>query len=196
VSPDDLLVIYLSGHGLRDADHGGYYYVSADAKLSDLLSGQYADCLSFSDFAAMFADIPCRKLVILDTCHSGAVLPLDQRELKAALRVLQDDLMFTLTATEGGQEAVEDRQKRLGRFTFHLLEGLRGAADQVAGDGNHEVSLQELVRYVKLSVSSESSTDTSGPRQFPTAGPLELLEHAEVPLTTVDRTSGPTKEKS
>src|SRR5690606_14177355 len=87
VSPDDLLVIYLTGHGLRDAEQGDYYYVSADAKLSDLLSGQYADCLSFSDFARIFADIPCRKLVILDTCHSGALLPLDQRELKAALRV-------------------------------------------------------------------------------------------------------------
>jgi WD40 repeat protein len=183
ISPDDLLVIYLSGHGLRDVDSGGYYYVSADAKLSDLLSGQYADCLSFSDFAATFAKIPCRKLVILDTCHSGAVQPLDQRELKAALRALQDDLMFTLTATEGGQEAVEDREKRLGRFTFHLLEGLRGAADRVTGDGNQQVSLDELIRYVKLTVPAESAAETSGPRQFPTAGPLELIQHADVPLT-------------
>jgi WD40 repeat protein len=186
VSPDDLLVIYLSGHGLRDADQGDYYYVSADAKLSNLLSGQYADCFSFSDFARIFADIPCRKLVILDTCHAGAVLPLDQRELKAALRVLQDDLMFTLTATEGGQEAVEDREKRLGRFTFHLIEGLRGTADQVTGNGDQEVSLRELVNYVKLSVSSESSADRSGPRQYPTAGPAELLEHADVPLSRKD----------
>ena len=184
VSPDDLLVIFLSGHGLRDVDEGGYYYVTADAQLIDLLSGQYADCLSFSDIAATFAEIPCRKLVILDTCHSGAIQPLHQRELKAAVRALQDDLVFTLSATEGGQEAVEDREKRFGRFTFHLLEGLRGAADQLAGNGDRQVSLDELIRYVKATVAAESSADSAGPQQFPTAGPAELIEHVQIPLTT------------
>jgi WD40 repeat protein len=184
VSADDLLVIYLSGHGLRDTDNGGYYYVTADANVTDLMSGQFGDCLSFSDFAARFAEIPCRKLVVLDTCHSGAVQPLSQRELKAALRALQDDLMFTLSATEGGQEAVEDREKRLGRFTYYLLDGLQGAADRVAGDGDREVSLDELIRYVKLTVSAESAKDPSGQVQYPTAGPLELLDHVNVPLTS------------
>lgn len=183
VRPDDLLVIFLSGHGVRDPLAGGYYYVTADADYGNIRSGQLADCLSFENFS-VFAKIPCRKLVILDTCHSGAIQPLEQRELKAALRALQDDVFLTLSATEGGQEAVEERSRRFGRFTFRLLEALRGSADEAStgvGNGDGRVTLQEVVRYVQRTVASDSARDSHS--QFPTAGPDDLLEIADVPLT-------------
>jgi hypothetical protein len=182
VRPDDLLVIFLSGHGVRDPLAGGYYYVTADADYDDIRSGRFVNCLSFEDFG-QFGAIPCRKLVILDTCHSGAIQPLEQRELKAALRALQEDVFLTLSATEGGQEAVEERTKRFGRFTFRLLEGLRGAADQTTGNRDGQVSLPEIVAYVQRTVAADSARDAQG--QFPTAGPSELLELVNVPLTLV-----------
>lgn len=183
VRPDDLLVIFLSGHGVRDPLAGGYYYVTADADYGNIRSGQLADCLSFENFS-VFSKIPCRKLVILDTCHSGAIQPLEQRELKAALRALQEDVFLTLSATEGGQEAVEERTRRFGRFTFRLLEGLRGSADLPSagvGNGDGQVTLQEVVKYVQQTVAADSARDSHA--QFPTAGPDDLLEIADVPLT-------------
>ena len=180
--PDDLVVIYLSGHGLRDEAADEYYYVTARAHYADLMSGQYADCLSFKDLAK-FADVPCRKLVILDTCHAGAVQPSTQRQLKTALRALQDDVMFTLTATEGGQEAMEDRQKGYGRFTFRLVEALRGKADlEIAGDRNGVVTLSEAFQYVRKNVVKDSLG--SEVEQHPTLGPAELLEFVRIPLTS------------
>jgi WD40 repeat protein len=180
VSPDDVLVVFLSGHGLRDADSNEYYYVTAGARLADMMARRYGDCLSFEDLA-VFADIPCRKLVVLDTCHSGAVQPLDQHDLKTAVRALQEDLAITLTASDGSQEAVEVKEQKHGRFTYFLLQGLSGAADQHAGDGDHVVTFRELAGYVQRQVQEASLQDAF--RQFPTVGPAEVLPYIELPLS-------------
>jgi WD40 repeat protein len=182
-TPDDLLVFFLSGHGVRDEQTDGYYFVTANARFVDLKSRQFAECMSFGDFAA-FADVPCRKLAILDTCHSGAVQqPLRQQDLKSAIRALQDDVVFTMTASDGSQEAAEDRGRQLGRFTARLVEALQGAADEAAhgGDANGLVSLREASSYVRASVAADSSRDDRP--QHPTAGPIDLLEFAEFPLS-------------
>ena len=136
--------------------------------------------MSLEDFD-VFKDLPCRKLVILDTCHSGALQPLRQRELKSALRALQDGVIFTLTASEGGQEAVEERDRKLGRFTSRLLEALQGAADRQEGNNDGIVSWGEVVKYVERMVTADSIGDEY--QQYPTAGPSELLNVADFPLT-------------
>ena len=182
-TPDDLLVFFLSGHGVRDEQTDRYFFVSANAKYDDLKSQRFADCLSFADFAA-FADVPCRKLVVLDTCHSGAVQqPLRQQDLKAALRALQDDVVFTMTASEGSQEAAEEQSQQLGRFTARLVEALQGAADDATrgGDANGSVTLREASSYVRATVAADSARDQQP--QHPTAGPIDLLEFADFPLT-------------
>lgn len=178
--PDDLLVIFLSGHGIRDPEDDNYYYLTANSRLSDVLARQYDDCLSFADFSRL-ADIPCRKLVVLDTCHSGAIQPPRQRELKAAVRALQNDMIMTLTASQGRQEAAELREKNMGRFTFHLLAGLNGSADS---DRDGMVTLPEVARYVQAMVQQESAGDEVP--QVPTSGPSELLRIAQIPLTTAE----------
>jgi hypothetical protein len=182
VSPDDLLVVFLSGHGVRDPNTQEYFYVAANARFDDVKAERYGDCISFADFG-IFADIPCRKLVILDTCHAGAIQqPSRQRDLKAALRALQDDVVLTLTASEGSQEAFEEKEKRLGRFTARLIEALEGSADLPALGGNDDgiVTLQETIDYVKRTVAEDASNQDDA--QYPTAGPVDLLEYVRVPL--------------
>ncbi len=180
VTPDDLLVLFLSGHGVRDERTQEYYYLTANADFNDVKSRQYADCLAFTDLA-VFADVPCRKLAILDTCHSGAIQPLTQRELKGALRVLQNDLFLTFTASEGGQQAVEATEKRLGLFTHWLLRGLRGEADRVGGDRDGQVTLAETITFVQQNVLADSARGTH--RQYPTAGPSELINLVKIPMS-------------
>jgi len=175
VSPDDLLVIFLSGHGVRSTDEAGYHFITANARYSDVLAGKYADCLSFADLSA-FAEVPCRKLVILNTCHGGSVQPLMHREMKSVIRELQDDLLLTLSASGGEQEAVE------GRFSRRLMEALRGAAD---ANSDGIVAFGETVRYVQQTVAADSRTEPV--RQFPTAGPQELLPYATFALSATDK---------
>ena len=188
VSPDDVLVLFLSGHGLRDQATNEYYYVGADADYAAIQTRQFDGCISQEDFA-IFADVPCRKLVILDTCHSGAVntdvssTQLKQRDLKAAVRSLQDDMMLTITASEGQEEAFEEKSREHGLFTSRLLEALAGAADEPShgGDGNGRVTLPETIQYVQAMVENDSAA--SGLKQHPTAGPADLLPLVRLPLT-------------
>jgi hypothetical protein len=174
-SPDDLLVIYLSGHGVQDSASDQFHFVTAAADYGDVMAGSYADCLSLTDLAP-FMDISCRKLVVLDTCHGGAIQPLRHRELKLAVRALQQDMFITLAASDGTEEAVE------GRFSTRLLEGLNGAADQ-RGNGDGIVRLDELIEYIKQSVADDSVRDTF--KQTPSAGPIDLVPYVAPPLSEV-----------
>ncbi|MEM8671580.1 MAG: caspase family protein [Planctomycetota bacterium] len=179
VSPDDLVIMYLCGHGLRDRRTNQWYFVAADARFSDLMNDQYEDCISFGDLAA-FSKLPCRKLAILDSCHSGAIQPVMRRDdLKSALRFLQEDLVLTITASEGDEEAAEQKESRLGRFTTALIDALNGKAVEIDGDGH--VSLSEVIRYVNARVTQESEAE--GMPQHPTASPQYLLQTLQLPLT-------------
>ncbi len=182
VSPDDLVVMYLCGHGLRDRLTGQWYFVTADARYNDLMNDRYGDCLSFNDLAAL-SQLPCRKLAILDSCHSGAVQTLMRPDdLKSALRFLQDDVVLTITASEGDEEAAEQRETKLGRFTTELVAALNGDADR-DGNGDGIVSLREAIDYVSQKVTQASERE--GASQHPTASPEYLLQSLHLPLTAV-----------
>jgi uncharacterized caspase-like protein len=101
-------------------------------------------------------------------------------DLKSALRFLQEDLVLTLTASEGDQEAAEQRETRLGRFTTALVDALSGKAAEIKDDG--QVSLDEVIQYVTERVTAESEAE--GVPQHPTASPHYLLRTLQLPLTS------------
>ena len=178
IMPDDLVVMYLCGHGIRDRRTNQWYFVTADARYNDLMNDRYDDLLSFDDLA-MLGELPCRKLAIIDSCHSGAVQPVMRSDdLKAAMRLLQGDVVLTMTASEGEEEAAEQKDRQLGRFTSHLVDALQGS-----GDANNDriVTLREAVDHVMRASAEESRT--SGFVQHPTAGPADLLKTLNLPLT-------------
>ena len=173
--PDDLLVIFLAGHGFVDPISSGYYFAGYNITREDYQRGIFASSIAWSDFQ-LLADIPCRKLAMLDTCHSGAIQPLRSRNLKAAVRTFHQDLILTLTASAGHEKSEEKAEWAHGAFTKTLLEGLEGQADASA-DGL--VSLEELADHVKRHV-----PQLTGGRQNPTAGPIDLLPYVSLRLTS------------
>jgi WD40 repeat protein len=178
VGPDDLIVMYLCGHGIRDRRTNQWYFVTADARYNDLMNDRYEDLLSFDDLA-MLGSLPCRKLAIIDSCHSGAVQPVMRNDdLKAAMRMLQGDVVLTMTASEGEEEAAEQKDRQLGRFTSHLVDALHGVADR---DQDGIVTLHETIDHV-VAASAEDARK-SGFVQHPTAGPADLLKTLNLPLT-------------
>ncbi len=172
--PDDLLVIFLAGHGFVDSQTQRYYFAGQAITRDEYQRGDYRSSIACDDFH-LLADIPCRKLALLDTCHSGAIVPLRDRQLKSVVRALQQDVILTLTASAGHEKSEERAEWQHGAFTKVLLAGLQGQADR-SQDG--VVSLDEIVSYVQREVPQL----TSG-RQNPTAGPAELLPFVQLPLT-------------
>lgn len=176
--PDDLLVLFLAGHGWEDVRTGQYYFIGHEFQMANL-GRSYEGCLGWDDFR-LLADIPCRKLVFLDTCHSGAIQPPRSRNLKAAIRRLQDDVIFTVAASKGGQLAAEHPEWKHGVFTKCLLDALEGKAMDSA---RPEITLNDVVRYVEATVPRVTSALTQGSRtQEPIAAPDSLLAYARIPL--------------
>lgn len=66
---NDQVILYIAGHGLLDADYA-YYYGTHDV---DFLSPQERG-LAYDNLEQILAGIaPVKKLLIMDTCHSGEV---------------------------------------------------------------------------------------------------------------------------
>jgi WD40 repeat protein len=176
VAPDDLVLLFLAGHGVIDENSQKYYYVGYDLKLADYQKGEYARCISWDDFHWL-DEIPCRKVAMLDTCHSGAIQPLRSSDLKTAVRQLQEDVIFTVTASTGEQRSAEKPDWNHGAFTKCLLEALDGA-DVKSPDG--VVRLNQVVSWVRQAVPKL----TEG-MQTPTAAPDDILPYTSLPLTRV-----------
>ncbi|MEX1041966.1 MAG: caspase family protein [Pirellulaceae bacterium] len=191
VQPQDVVLIFLSGHGVRDIDTQGYYFLTAEARFSDVMGRRYQHCISGEDLAK-FSRLPCRKVVILDTCHSGALQTLKEEDLKTIVRTLQNDLMITITASQGDEEAFESADQRLSRFTARLVKGLDGEADlpQFGGTQDGMVTFAELARYLQTTVSEDARR--LGHRQNPTVSPAELLPLVEIPLAYPSEPPSPT----
>ncbi len=142
--PDDLVVLFLAGHGVRDPKSGKYYYLGYEFPLASYRAGIFSDCISWDDFQVL-ADIPCRKLALLDTCHSGAIQPTSS-DAKTAVRGLQDAVIFTVTAATGDQLSIEPVGGKHGIFTTALLDALSGKAggrqEAGTGDGGREAGAE------------------------------------------------------
>jgi len=168
--PDDLLVIFMAGHGEINPADQAYHFICQDAALDDLFGG--AGSIAWNDFQPL-ADIPCRKVALLDTCHSGAIQGKD-RQNNLAARDFQENLLLTLAAAADDEASQERTDWQHGAFTKTLLDGLAGRAD-MSRDG--VIMLDELVDYTHRVV--PELTDNI---QHPTAAPQELLEFIALPL--------------
>ena len=162
--PDDLLLLYFSGHGVLD-DQGRLYLAARDTQ-HDLPQGSALPAAFITD--GMDSSRSRRQVLILDCCHSGAFArgARSAAGAKAVTAATFEGIGYgraVLTATDSTQYAWEG-DAVLGTaehsvFTQHLIDGLSsGAAD---GDGDGVITLEELYDYVYSRVVSQT------PRQTP-----------------------------
>ena len=148
--PEDLLVLYLSCHGIKDVD-GLLHFAVSTTKFSRLASTG----ISASFVHEQIDRCKARKiLLLLDCCYSGAY-PKGHRpkaKSRAEIKPFDGRGRAVITSCTDLQYAFEvDTQKVSGTagssvFTAALVEGLRtGRADR---DGDGQVSIDELYAYV------------------------------------------------
>jgi uncharacterized caspase-like protein len=151
--PDDLVVIFYSGHGATD-EKGRAYWVMSDAKVDALRSTALAEL----EISELLGEIRTRRLVtLIDACYSAATAELASTKSLVDVSKLypefKGDGRVGITASKGDQLSMvikDEKDPGFGHsaFAFHLLEGLRGNAD-TGGNADGVVDLDELWSYVK-----------------------------------------------
>jgi len=167
--PDDLLVLYFSGHGVRD-EFGTLYLTAENTNRARLRSTAIK-----SDFVhdAMDQSRSKRQVLILDCCNSGAFPQGTKAEIGGTMgmaNAFQGYGRFVLTASDSTQFAWEG-DKVIGEtdnslFTHFLVEGLKGEADR---DGDGQITVDELYDYayenVKLATPKQTPSKFSSKQQ-------------------------------
>jgi multiple sugar transport system substrate-binding protein len=160
--PDDLLVIYFSGHGVRD-EFGSLFLAVRNTIRTRLRSTAIR-----SDYIreAMDQSRSKRQVLILDCCNSGAFPQGTKAETGGAMgltQAFQGYGRFVLTASDAtqfaweGNEIIGETDNSL--FTHFLVKGMEGEADK---DGDGKITVDELYDYAFDQVSRVT------PKQTPT----------------------------
>lgn len=143
--PQDVLVVYLSGHGItQGAPEGDFHYLLAEAATLDLTDAQVREgtSLSTNQLVDLVREIPAvRQVLILDTCASGRVLEqLEARRTppgpqRRSLDALKDRTgMFVLAGCAADRSSWESSLYGQGLLTYALLQGLSCGCDLREGE--------------------------------------------------------------
>ena len=170
---EDIVLIYLAGHGSPDIDRPGVvYFLTHDVDRKDI-SGTALPMREI-DLCLRENLLAERVIILADTCHSAAIAGGVGRraaaEDSAVINSYLQEVSKTkggvalLTSAEGNEVAYEYDELGHGVFTHYLLEGMKGAADG-AIDGSPKnviVTVGELFEYVRKKV-KEHTQDKQHP---------------------------------
>jgi hypothetical protein len=178
--PDDMLVFYFSGHGVRD-ESGLLYLAVKNTNRSKLRSTAVE-----AEFVSHLMDQSRsrRQVIILDCCNSGSFAQGTKAETGGAMGIAKTFEgtgygRIVLTATDATQFAWEG-DKIIGNettnslFTHFLVKGLEGAADE---DGDGKITVDNLYDYAYEQIVMRTPKQTPGKWSYKQQGELTLRDN-------------------
>jgi hypothetical protein len=195
--PDDLLLLYFSGHGVLD-DQGHLYLAVKDTE-RDLLSGTAIPANFIT--GEMDRSRSKRQVLVLDCCHSGAFARGSKGAVGASVGTASAFEgtgygRVVLTATDATQYAWEGDQV-IGRadnsvFTHFMIQGLQtGEADQ---DHDGRITLDELYDYVYAQVVAQTPRQTPGKWSYRQQGDMVIAKNPRPPVVKAAELPGELKQ--
>ncbi len=152
------LIIFFAGHGLASTDGKELYLLPQDSD-PDLLS---RTALSRTElFKEIMAISPKSVTMFLDTCFSG--ISRDEKTLLASarpIRIVADENEdvpgnFTIfSASQLDQISSGLKEAEHGIFSYYLMKGLEGKADQ---NNDRKITNGELLAYMDENISQKAS---------------------------------------
>lgn len=165
---DDLLLLYFSGHGIKDEKGRLYRSTRATSKQNGGLVKPSAVAASYLH-ESMNESRSQRQVLILDCCFSGAIAQGLTVKDDGTVNV-QEELggkgRAILTSSTSTQYSFEQEGSELSIYTRYLVEGIeKGAADK---DGDGWISVDELHEYASSKVQEAAPAMT--PKFYPVEG--------------------------
>ncbi len=159
-SPQDVIVIYFTGHGANydDGKNPQYYYLTYETLNGDLSDSAVRKRVSISseELGGWINNIKAfKQVLIFDTCHSGKLLDglksktaLDSTSERALDRMKDRTGSFVLTGSAADKVSYEASSYGQSLLTYSLLIGMKGAAlDQRTNDQEKTVDILTLFKY-------------------------------------------------
>ena len=171
IKKDDTIILFLSSHGLLSDKDESFRIAASDFedRRKDARSLDFQ-----ADMLTALAEIPAKKMVFLDACHSGSAISdfdemaaakskategPDSRELTNAITDLaSSNPDYSIMSSCGkGQLSYEDSNGQNGAFTQAILDALNNLevegvhGDKIKGDENGDgiIYLDELFYFAK-----------------------------------------------
>ncbi|MGD9646175.1 MAG: caspase domain-containing protein [Pirellulales bacterium] len=160
---DDQLILYFSGHGVRDPE--GRLYLAP----SDLDPERIEETgIALSRLHELLGGCKARvKLLILDACHAGSAKDPKAKEPPSALNeelakpFEQANRVITLASSTGEEKSQIWSAREQSLFTYWLVQALKGHADT---NENGRIDTDELYRYVYDNVTFIANEKLGGPQ--------------------------------
>lgn len=143
VSPNDVLVIYLAGHG--EIVGNDWYFLPHDFVFTP--EGITRTGISATTWRDLLSRVgPQRVMILIDSCKSGGSIDtlataIDRRLLRSLGR---DAGVAILAGARRDQSAEEFPQLHHGAFTYVILQGVDGKAD---AQHNGQITTNDLLTY-------------------------------------------------
>jgi WD40 repeat protein len=145
--PDDRCVVFLAGHGYgvkRDAPGGAKHIEFVFCCPAYSPAAPEKEGISAQTLYEKLSALPCRTLVLIDACHSGAAAEADH-PARALSPGGQGPIV--LSACDVDQTSIEDADAGHGLFTQAVLDAL-GTHFAEAAQGREELFPDQLYHYV------------------------------------------------
>ncbi len=178
--PDDLLLLYFSGHGVRD-EMGSLYLALKNTSRARLRATALR-----SDFIreAMDNSHSKRIVLILDCCNSGAFAQGTKAITGGSVGIAsafegKGYGRIVLTASDSTQFAWEGNKIIGGEeienslFTHFLIQGMEGEADK---DGDGQITVDELYDYAYEQIVQRTPKQTPGKWFYKQQGEILLVQ--------------------
>jgi hypothetical protein len=141
--PNDIALLYFSGHGAVD-ETGMFYILAGDAGINHAGYADFTGAIPMDDLKTALGT-PAQKIIVLDSCYSGA-----------AVKTLSFPGIIVLASSREDELSYESRYLR-GALSLAVSEGLTGKAGK-----NGVVSAASLWEYISRRV-IEISENTQHP---------------------------------
>ncbi len=162
----DATLVYFAGYGTRSQDGAPVLL------LSEATAAGAEGRLSFAELATLLQAVKGQKLLVLDAGFGGrsrSVGVKGARPTADDLSVFAADPSLTVLLAGGASDpALAPEHLSSGLFTYHLVNGLRGQADE---DRDGRLTAPELYNYARPRVVAEAAL--LGERETPRASGLE-----------------------
>ncbi len=147
--PEDIVMIYMSGHGKYVEFTSQRYFLPYDVE-DDMYIESTA--ISYADLKGklkQLEDKECKVIVYMDACYAG-----EMYYTKAASDFIGDSepAVIGFYSSTRNQPSLEKVELNHGVFTYALLNGIKGGA----GDSNGNVTITSLGDYITEQVRIES----------------------------------------